>query len=120
MVLFMAGLRTIPDELYDAATVDGASGFDKFWNVTLPLLRPVMLFVIVLSFLATFQLFVEPYVMTKGGPSNSSITLVYYIYQLGFASINVGLASAVATILFVLIFTISLILIHFLDIEQIY
>jgi len=120
MVLFLAGLQTIPDDLYDAATVDGASEINKHRYITLPLLSPVTLFIIIISFLHTFQLFVEPFVMTKGGPAYASISIVYLIYQEGFRTINLGHSSAIAVILFLIIFVITVALIRKFDIEQLY
>jgi len=120
MVLFLAGLQTIPDELYDAATVDGASEWKKFWKVTLPLLRPVTLFVVIMSLLHTLQLFVEPFLMTKGGPGQASLSVVYLIYREGFRTLNIGRSSAMAVILFLVIFIITILLIQFFDIEEIY
>ncbi len=120
MVLFLAGLQTIPDELYDAATVDGASEWKKFWSVTLPLLRPVTLFVVIMSMLHTLQLFVEPFLMTKGGPGNASISVVYLIYREGFRTLNIGRSSAMAIVLFLVILIFTLLLIQFFDIEEIY
>ena len=120
MVLFLAGLQTIPDDLYDAATVDGASGWAKFRFITLPLLSPVTLFLIVISFLHTFQLFVEPFVMTKGGPAYASISVVYLIYQEGFRTLNIGRSSAMAVILFILIFVLTIALVRRFDIEEMY
>lgn len=120
MVLFLAGLQTIPRELYDSATVDGAGEVAKFRHITLPLLSPVMLFVVIMSFLHTFQLFTEPFVMTKGGPNNASISLVYLMYQVGFTGLNVGRSSAIAVILFILIFILTIIIVRRFDIEEIY
>lgn len=120
MVLFLAGLQTIPDDLYDAAVVDGAGEWEKLRYITLPLLSPVTLFIIVISFLHTFQLFIEPFVMTKGGPANASISVVYQIYQVGFRTLNIGRSSAIAVILFIMIFIITIALIRRFDIEEIY
>jgi multiple sugar transport system permease protein len=120
MVLFLAGLQTIPPELYDSATVDGAGEVAKFRHITFPLLAPVTLFVVIMSFLHTFQLFTEPFVMTKGGPNNASISLVYLMYQVGFTALNVGRSSAIAVILFILIFILTIIIVRRFDIEEIY
>lgn len=120
MVLFLAGLQTIPDELYDAAIVDGAGEWQKLRYITLPLLSPVTLFIIVISFLHTFQLFIEPFVMTKGGPANASISVVYQIYQVGFRTLNIGRSSAIAVILFIVIFIVTIFLVRRFDIEEIY
>lgn len=120
MVLFLAGLQTIPDELYEAAVIDGASIWQKFRKITLPLLSPVTLFVVIMSFLHTFQLFVEPFVMTKGGPGNASVSVVYLIYQEGFRTLNIGRSSAMAVVLFLIIFILTILLMRRFDIEELY
>ena len=119
MVLFISGLQTIDDELYDSAKIDGANFINKFIHITLPLLSPIMLFVIVLSFLNTFQLFVEPFAMTKGGPGNSSLSIIYIIYEEGFRIVNSGRASAMAVFLFAFIFICTGLLRRRFDIKEI-
>lgn len=99
MLIFLAGLQTIPDELYEAARIDGATRRQQFWNITLPGLAPVFLFVSVTTMIGYFQLFAEPYVMTQGGPLRSTVTLVLLMYEEGFRWWRMGLASAVAFIL---------------------
>jgi len=120
MVLFLAGLQTIPEELYDAAVVDGANWWGKFRYITLPLLRPMTLFVIVITMIYNFQIFIEPFVITKGGPSNTSMSVVYLIYQTAFASYNMGKASAIAMILFIIIGLFTLLLMNRFKIDNIY
>lgn len=115
MVLFTAGLQTIPADLYEAATIDGAGPWRRFWRITLPMLKPVMLFQIVMTFAGTFQLFIEPFVMTKGGPGNASLSVVYMIYSMGFGEYDQGGASAIAVILFLIIFPATLLLIRAFD-----
>jgi len=100
MIILLAGLQTIPQQLYEAAEIDGANRWEKFRYVTLPQLKPVFLFVIVLSTIGTFKLFAEPYVITGGGPTNSTITIVQYIYRQAFVNFNLGYASAL-TVVFV-------------------
>lgn len=100
MIILLAGLQTIPQQLYEAAEIDGASRWEKFRYVTVPQLKPVLLFVVVLSTIGTFKLFAEPYVITGGGPSNATITIVQYIYREAFESWNLGYASAL-TVVFV-------------------
>ena len=119
MVIFVSGLTTIPEELYDSGLVDGANVFQRFFHITLPMLKPVTLFAVVMAFLHTFQLFTEPYVMTKGGPGNASISVVYQIYVTGFRNMNVGRGSAIAVILFVIIFIITFIMIRKYDAREI-
>lgn len=100
MIILLAGLQTIPQQLYEAAEIDGANRWEKFRYVTLPQLKPVFLFVLVLSTIGTFKLFAEPYVITGGGPTNSTITIVQYIYRQAFINFNLGYASAL-TVVFV-------------------
>jgi multiple sugar transport system permease protein len=100
MVIFMAGLASIPQELYEAARVDGARPVRRFLHITLPQLAPTFLFVSVTTMIGYFQLFAEPYVMTQGGPENSTYSMVMYMYEEGFRWWNLGMASAIATVLF--------------------
>ncbi len=102
MLIFIAGLQSIPDELYEAAALDGAGGWDRFVHVTLPSLGPTLLFVGVMTMLGNFQLFAEPYVMTQGGPLRSTTTIVMLMYEEGFRWWRMGLAAAIAFVLFVI------------------
>jgi multiple sugar transport system permease protein len=99
MVIFLAGLQAIPRELYEAAKLEGASRWDSFWTITLPLLRPTMLFVLVVNTVRSLQIFTEVYVMTSGGPLHRTTTVVYYLYEEAFHRFNLGYASAVAYLL---------------------
>ncbi|HDL03430.1 MAG TPA: sugar ABC transporter permease [candidate division Zixibacteria bacterium] len=101
MLLFLAGLKSIPEELYEAAEVAGAGAFRKFFSITLPLLKPVTLFIIVINTIKSFQVFVEIFVMTKG--RYDSATAVYFIYETGLSRFEFGYASAAAYILFLII-----------------
>lgn len=103
IVIFIAGLQGIPQDYYEAATVDGANAWHKFFKITLPLLSPVTFFVITLSVINSFQVFAQAYVMTQGGPVNATKTIVYYLYQQGFMHFHMGYASALAYVLFVII-----------------
>jgi multiple sugar transport system permease protein len=103
MLIFIAGLQSIPDELYDAANVDGAGPVRQFFNVTLPMLRPTLLFVSVITMIGYFQLFAEPYVMTQGGPLRSTTSVVLLMYEEGFRWWRMGYAAAIAFVLFVVI-----------------
>jgi multiple sugar transport system permease protein len=107
MVIFMAGLQGIPPQLYEAASIDGAGRWQQFRHVTLPMLAPTSVFVGIMTLIGNFQLFAEPYVMTRGGPSNSTLSLVLYMYEEGFRWWNLGYAAALAFVLFgiILIFT---------------
>lgn len=102
MLIFTAGLQTIPEEQYDAASIDGAGFWQQFRHVTLPGLGPVFLFVAVTTMIGYFQLFAEPYVMTQGGPLRSTTSLVLFMYEEGFRWWRMGTASAVALVLFLL------------------
>ncbi|MCE2504656.1 MAG: sugar ABC transporter permease [Chlorobi bacterium] len=109
-VLFLAALQTIPKELYEASEIDGASRRQQFFSITLPGLRPMLLFVIVLNTIRSFQVFTEVYVMTKGGPLNATTTLVYEVYQNAFDHSNLmGYASAIAYVTFIVILGVSLV-----------
>jgi multiple sugar transport system permease protein len=108
MVILLAGLQSIPAELYEAARVDGASAWRQFRSVTLPLLSPILAMVSILTVAGYFQLFAEPYVMTQGGPLQSTVSVLYLMYEDGFKWWNLGAASAVAFVLFLLIFAVTL------------
>lgn len=108
MIIFLAGLQTIPTMLYEAARIDGAGALQCFWNVTLPGLRPTMLFVVVITTIGYLQFFAEPYVMTKGGPLEATTSIVYYMFNQGFKFFKFGYASAIAYLLFGLIFCCTL------------
>ncbi len=109
MVLFLAGLQNIPRQLYEAATVDGASRLQKFWSITLPMLSPTTFFATIIAFIGALQIFDSPFVITAGGPGDSSRSLVMYIYENGFRFFKMGYASAVAMLLFVVILTLTVI-----------
>ncbi len=108
-IIFLAGLQSIPRDLYEAATVDGAGRMSKFRAVTLPMLSPIMFFVVVTSILNSFQAFDIINVMTRGGPVDATNILVYYIYQQGFVAFNAGRAGAASMVLFVVMLAITLI-----------
>jgi len=107
MVIFIAGLQNIPDALYEAASIDGASTFQKFRTITLPLLAPTTVFISIITMIGYFQLFAEPYVMTQGGPMNATLSIVLLMYQQGFRWWNMGYSAAVAFVLFAVIFAAS-------------
>jgi len=108
MVLFLAGLQNIPDSLYEVSEIDGASGIKKFFNITLPLISPTTFFVFIITIISSFQVFEQTYILTKGGPANSTLTLSYYIYQNAFLYLRMGYSSALSYILFGIIFIITL------------
>ena len=109
MVLFLAGLQGIPSTLYEAAMIDGANAWQRFWKITLPLLSPAMFLAVILTVISSFQVFDQAFVMTAGGPSNATNTIVLYIFQNGFLFFKMGYASAIAWALFAVIFTFTLI-----------
>ena len=109
MVILLAGLQSIPADLYEAARVDGASALQRFKQVTLPMLAPILAVVSILTVAGYFQLFAEPYVMTQGGPLQSTVSVLYFMYEEGFKWWNLGSASAVAFLLFLFIFAITLV-----------
>lgn len=100
MIVFIAGLQSIPESLYEAASIDGAGARQQFLYITLPLLAPTFLFVAVITVIGHFQLFAEPYVMTQGGPAGSTLSLALLMYQQGFRWWNLGYAAAIAFVLF--------------------
>jgi len=107
MIILLAGLQSIPEDLYEAARIDGASRWRQFLFVTLPMLSPVLVMVGILTIAGYFQLFAEPYVMTQGGPLQSTVSVLYFMYEEGFKWWNLGSASAVAFMLFLLIFGVT-------------
>ena len=113
MVIFIAGLQSIPDRLYEAASIDGARGWQQFRGVTLPMLAPTFLFVAIITMIGYFQLFAEPYVMTQGGPANSTLSIVLLMYQEGFRWWNMGYAAAVSFVLFAIILGLTLVAMWF-------
>ncbi len=110
MVIYLAGLQTIPADLYEAATIDGSDGFRKHWDITIPLMKPYLFLVAVISSISATKVFEEVYIMTRGGPLNSSKTIVYYIYELAFQppEISYSYACTVSLMLFSLILILSL------------
>jgi multiple sugar transport system permease protein len=111
MIIFLAGLQAIPPDLYEAARIDGASAWRQFRHITLPMLKPTMLMVGILTVSGYFQLFAEPYVMTEGGPLQSTVSVLYLMYDEGFKWWNLGSASAVAFLLFLLMFAVTVLMV---------
>lgn len=114
MVIFTAGLVNIPSDLYEAAQVDGASSWVAFWRITLPLLKPTTLFVFVTTTISGFQVFVEPWLMSGGGPGTASRVVMLEVYDRGFRFFNMGNASAMAVYLFLGIAAVSYLQMHYL------
>jgi len=109
MIIILAGLQTIPEELHEAARIDGASALQRLRHVTLPGLAPVLLVVSILTMAGYFQLFAEPYVITQGGPVESTVSILYFMYEQGFRWWNLGFASAIAFVLFLIMFALTLV-----------
>ncbi len=112
MIILLAGLQAIPQDLYEAARIDGASRWRQFWHITLPGLRPVLLLVAIITIAGYFQLFAEPYVMTRGEPLQSTVSVLYFMYEEGFKWWNLGRACAIAFLLFALILVITRLLLR--------
>ncbi len=108
MVVYLSGLQNISEELYEAATVDGASAFRKFWAITIPMLRPISFFLIVMTSIRSFRSFDQIYVMTRGGPANATTTLSYEIFENGFQFYKMGYASAMSVVMLVIVAVITL------------
>ncbi len=108
MIVFIAGLQSIPESLYEAARIDGAGGWRRFRHITVPMLAPTFLFVGVITMIGYFQLFAEPYVMTRGGPLNATLSMALFMYQQGFRWWNMGYSAAIAFFLFLLILAATL------------
>jgi multiple sugar transport system permease protein len=108
IVIVLAGLQGIPGTLYEAAHIDGANELRRFWHITLPLLSPVTFFVTVITLIASFQVFEQVLVMTGGGPGNSTLVMVFYIYREAFQNFNLGYSSTLAFVLFIIIFLVTL------------
>jgi multiple sugar transport system permease protein len=109
MLVFSAGLQAIPQHFYEAAAIDGARRWQRFWNITLPLLSPSLFFGIVLTLISSFQVFDQVYILTGGGPGADTTTLVLYTYQNGFTYFHMGYAATISTVLFILIMAVTLI-----------
>lgn len=109
MILFSAGLAGIPAHYYEAARIDGANAWQQFWRITLPLLSPTTLFILVLSIIGSFQVFDLVWVLTHAGPLGSTKVLVYYLYEQAFQFFNMGYASAIAYVLFAVLFVLTMI-----------
>ena len=113
MVIMLAGLQSIPDSLYEAADIDGANKIQKFFHITVPQMKFILIFAAILSTIGTLNLFSEPYILTGGGPNNSTLTLGLYLYQQGFASFDFGYASAISIVILFLTVIFSLIQLKF-------
>jgi multiple sugar transport system permease protein len=109
MVIYLAGLQSIPEEMYDAAKVDGANAWQRLIHITIPLLKPTTFFLFITGIIGAFQIFTEVYIMTNGGPLNRTTTIGYYLYVNAFRELDMGYATAMAFVLFAMIFVFTLI-----------
>lgn len=109
MVIFLAGLQGIPESLYEAAKIDGANTIKKLWHITIPMLTPTIFFVCIMSTISAFQVFDLIYLMTEGGPENSTMVIVYWLFKNAFEFFKLGYASSIAYVLFVIILILTLI-----------
>ena len=109
VIVFLAALQDIPEQLYEAAKIDGADGIKSFFKITIPMLRPTMFFVIIMQIISSFQIFGQEYVMTGGGPYGKTRTMVQYLYEQGFRYFRMGYASAMAYVLFAIMLILTLI-----------
>jgi multiple sugar transport system permease protein len=108
-IIMLAGLQTVPSELIEAARTDGASSWQIFWGVTLPLMSPTLFFATIITFIGAFQIFDPIQIITKGGPQNSTTTIIMYLYEKGFQAFDMGYAAAVALVVFVIIMGVTVI-----------
>ncbi len=107
MIIFLAGLQSIPEHLYEAAKIDGANNWNQFWTVTVPMMTPTIFFNLVMGLINSFQVFTTAYVATNGGPMNSTLFYMLYLYTTGFQDFKMGYASALAWILFFLVLVLT-------------
>ncbi|WP_394962537.1 carbohydrate ABC transporter permease [Candidatus Allofournierella excrementigallinarum] len=107
MLIVLGGLQYIPEELYEAAYLDGCNSFQKFWRITVPMLKNTLVYVLISTTINTLKLFTQVYVLTNGGPQNSTTSVVYLLYKSGFINQQVGYSSAIAVVFFLIVFLIS-------------
>ncbi|HEY9801107.1 MAG TPA: sugar ABC transporter permease [Leptolyngbyaceae cyanobacterium] len=107
MVIYLAGLQSIPADVYEAAAIDGSDGIRKHWDVTIPLMKPYLALVAVISAISATKVFEEVYIMTQGGPLNSSKTIVYYLYERAFSDLEISYACTIGLVLFLIILGLS-------------
>ncbi len=115
MVIYLAGLQSISQDLYEAAAIDGSDGWLKHIDITIPLLKPYIILVAVMSSISAMKVFEEVYIMSRGGPANSTKTIVYYLYEKGFSSLEMGYASAIGIVIFIGIFLVSVATFKFIN-----
>jgi multiple sugar transport system permease protein len=110
MLIYLAGLRSVPVELYEAASLDGAGTLRRFFAITLPMLTPTLFYTLVTGIIASYQVFLNAYIITSGGPNNATLTMVLYVYRKAFQEFDMGYASAVAWVLFLIILAFTLLI----------
>jgi multiple sugar transport system permease protein len=115
MIVFLAGLQDIPESLYEAARVDGATGWQQLWHITLPSLRPTTFYVVTMGLIGSFQIFDQVYVMTEGGPLRSTLTTAYLVYKEAFGNFEMGYACAIAFVLAAIIFVCTVVQRRFME-----
>ena len=108
MVIYLAGLQSIPADLYEAAAIDGSDGYAKHWDITVPLMQPYLVLVAVISAISATKVFEEVYIMTQGGPRSSSKTVVYYLYEQAFQNLEISYACTIGLVLFLVILVLSI------------
>ncbi len=118
VVLFLVGLQTVPTIYYEAADIEGATRFQKFFKITLPMINPTIFLVVILSTIGGFSLFIEPYIMTGGGPLNSTISAVLYIYKQGFFYYHMGYAATLGIFFALIIFAVVIIQKKFIEVKD--
>jgi len=107
MIIFLAGLQSVPKEVKEAASIDGANNWQRFWNITVPVVSPVLFFNLVMGIIGSFQVFTSSFIMTNGGPQNSTLFVVLYIYRNAFQQFKMGYAAALAWVLFLIIMALT-------------
>jgi len=112
MILYLAGLQSVPTELYEAADIDGAGAWSKFWHITLPMISPVLFFNVIMGLIGELQIFTQPQIMTNGGPDNATLFYALYLYRQAFRYYHMGYAGAMAWILFSIILLLTLLFIR--------
>jgi putative chitobiose transport system permease protein len=115
MVIYLAGLQSIPQDLYEAAAIDGSDGWIKHFDITIPLLKPYIILVAVMASISAMKVFEEVFIMSRGGPANSTKTIVYYLYEKGFGSLEMGYAAAIGIVIFGGIFLVSVATFRFIN-----
>lgn len=109
MVIYLAGLQAVPADLYEAAAIDGSDGLQRHWDITIPLMKPYLFLVAVISSISATKVFEEVFIMTQGGPLNSSKTIVYYLYEQAFQDLEMSYACTIGLVLFLIIFSLSIV-----------